>query len=258
MAFDGFPMSRLKVEAVVSGPVEAAQVARLLTSLDRHFSRFARSEVGLPGVRLRVEQTGVGSWWATLMAAKELYDLGTDYPDLIPIFVNQLGQAYSSLTNQEISHTPEHMRDLVRDLAKSGKAIKASAIEISDIFTGAAVSLTERDYESILSTPKGFRDPFRGSSAKIAEEPRPVAIDWALEEAGKLAAKGTLFGTTFLVDRTWYVRADGMHGVLLPLQTQNIFSDVIEQGRSYSFGGDVVRSPEGFPIAIAVTHMSPL
>lgn len=73
----------LKVVVSIDRAADARDVAAVLAALDRAFSLFARERTGVSGIRLRIVRTGVGSWWAYLTAAKKLYDLAKDHPELV-------------------------------------------------------------------------------------------------------------------------------------------------------------------------------
>lgn len=246
----------LRVYVDFKGSVPARDAGNILAAIDRAFFRFARDEVGISNARLRIVETGTGSWWVLLTAAKELYDLGTTYPDLIPLFVNNIDTTYRILIDQRPDETKKHFVDLLRDLAKSGKRIGAKAIDISSI---VSTSIRSVHFDTLIDaqSTEGYRTPLLQHST--LRHSIPIYTDaTVIEQAGALAQTGQLFGTIFKVDGSWYARPEGMSGVLLPLTFSTLAKLTVEDGVAYRIAGELLKSAEGYPIGIQVANLTHL
>lgn len=245
----------LRVVISIENGVAARGVATVLSSLDKAFSRYVQAEYGRRGARLQIVETGVGSWWAILMACKEVYDLSQDHPDLIPVFVNNVDATYRILTTQEPKDTAKHLRDLVQDLARAGQRLGADAIDLISI---ARVTITAAQYDLILRPDNDRTKQSRTSRLPATAQAAFPPERHVLEHAAELSGAGQLVGTVFSVDGTWYARAEGMFGVLLPLDLSHLVAGGVRHGVTYVIDGFLSHSSEGHPIAIAVRKLSEL
>ncbi len=247
----------LKISIVVDRAVEARYVATVLTVLDRAFSRFVRDQIGVSGARLVVVRTGVGSWWAYLAMAKEMYDLAHDHPDLVPVFINNVDVTYRSLVDHGPADTAKYLRDLVRDLARVAKRIGADAIDLAGI---VRVTILAEHYDLVLR-PDEDEAEISLASNRVKTKGQGLTLLTDAEKivhAGELASSGTLMGTAFLVDGSWYARAEGMGGILLPLTLNALSRLTVQNGVAFQIQGSLLRSVEGYPVGIAVDSLTHL
>lgn len=237
-------------------PVPARDVGRMLVSLDRAFSKFAREQTGRTGFRLEVVQSGAGSWWVVVQAAYGAYDVAKEFPEVVPFFMHNLDVVIKSILAHGIDDTPKHMRELVRNIAKTGKGAVADTIEIMSITR----ILLDKDAFYELDVPQ-VREP-----SPPKKEPLP-SLDWSaaatllrddasLKAAADLAKDGNLSGTLFKVAGSWFARAEGMNGVLLPLELNMLATLAAVDNRGYRIEGTLKRSPEGYPVGIKVKNLT--
>ena len=63
-----------------------------------------------------------------------------------------------------------------------------------------------------------------------------------------------IFGTTFLVDGTWYVRGVGGGGVLLPAQAPDRIRSSLKEGQAYKFVGGPILDHRGIPTGFRIAE----
>lgn len=142
---------------------------------------------------------------------------------------------------------------MLRDLAKSGKRIGAKAIDISNV---VRTHIEDIHFDRLIEVDANLNDEFPILQQPSKRHAIPVLTDrYAMEETGTLAQSGNLFGTVFLVDGSWYARPEGMSGVLLPLTFSVLARLAVEDGSPYQIEGKLLRSSEGYPIAIEVERL---
>jgi hypothetical protein len=227
----------------------AGEAGRLLTAFDRAFASYAFQRTGRRGFRLEIVSTGSGSWWTLLVAVNDFVVLAQEYPDIVALFMSDLGQVISALMEINPEDTPRHLRELARSIARAGKRAGADMIEIANIV-------------QIAIDPVGFEMIAR-PEPKAPRQKKEIALaDWKglgpqLTEAGALATLGRLSATVHRVGEKWYANAEGMHDVLLPLKLSVLAKLAAVDGGEFTIYGKLEFSPEGHPIAISVESMSP-
>ncbi len=237
---------RLKLYVDIGSPIRVQDIAQLLLITDRAFNKYAREEHGIFGARLYVEKTGSGSWWTILVALKGTVDLAIEYPDLFPLFIQNLSSTFHILANQEPAETKEYALDLIKGYAKIGKKLGADFVELSCI-----IQITLRaEYFDLIESRIDDRE---ASTYKARTKTRDSdSLRSSLNEKAVSDIRGSLQGngleaSIFVVDGTWYARPVGFEGILLPLKFASSVNTELRNGKTYLINGMVTQSERGFP-----------
>lgn len=251
----GFPAEirhdQLRIFIDTPANVPARDAGELLRSFDRAFARYAYGLTGRRGFHLDIIDTGTGSWWALLQAAYGIIEVNKEYPDLIPIFMNNLSETVRLLMENDPKDAPKYLRELARSIGKTGIRARATAIEIVNI---ARVSIDPVGFEMLARPePRTQRE-----SAEDDEEERLLAsLQTRMLEAGSAAKTTGLRGTLHKVGPRWYADAEGFHDVLLPLKLTDSANLSPVNGGQFVIYGSVARTQEGHPVAIVVRRLRP-
>jgi hypothetical protein len=249
---------QLKVFIDTKSAMPALQAARLLTAFDRAFSIYAQ-EKGYADLHLQVISSGNGSWWIIFEQLGAAYGISTQYPDLIPLFVNDMQVIAKILQEQGPEETPKYMRDLLEDLAKVGKRTAAKSITLINIIS-VIFSQDTLDHIDFIRRQRNGRvkAEYAATFKADAGTPKlsPVLVDKAaVIRAAGLAEQWQLHGKLFKIEGEWFAKPADMHGILLPLKLKVLPKLVVEDRKTYRIGGSLMRSIEGYPIGIDVTDL---
>jgi hypothetical protein len=242
---------QIKITVWTDRAVSAADSGRLLIAFDRAFNQFARERTGERDAHLQIIESSSGSWWVILGAAWGVYEVSQEYPDLVPFFNRDLAHVIKILMEQGPEETPKYLQDLARSLGKAGKKMAARVIEIANL---DKLELDPAAFE-LLDAPEPKANLNRQRATSRALPGDQSSMHDQIFEAAARAVEAKLFGTLFKVDGQWFARAEGMHGILVPLTLDSHCASVATHGSAYRIEGAVERTGEGHPIGIAVMRL---
>lgn len=243
----------LDVEGAPAGPI--GEILDALSDAFRSGRRLAETDLS-PDFDLRIVETGVGTWWAILETFSLVKEINDEVPGLIPMLGNDLLTTIRILRSEGPEDIPRHLAKLVRDLMHSAKKARAKGL---DIIGSARIHINAMEFAELgRRAARALRSPPQATRAEPADM-RPIpAVEKAITKAGNLAGRSSLFATIFQVDDTWYARAEGMHGVMVPIELSAGNPTTPQHGHAYQIKGAIIRSHEGFPVGLSVIGLQPI
>jgi hypothetical protein len=233
--------------------VNASDASALIGAFDRAFSRYSRDR-GVKNVRLRLVRSSSGSFWATFALYMETYQLLRDHKDIIAMFMHDFAAVVSAIEQGATKNLPKHLLDLARAVGRVGKRTAAEFIEI----VGIVHILIQSDLLAEMAAASVDDESGEPIRAKLQASGNSILLDTrALIRAAELAERGDLFATLLKVEGEWYARAEGMHGVLLPVKFSIQAKLAAVHGRIFRVVGSVELGSENYPVAIAIEHLIP-
>ena len=170
------------------------------------------------------------------------------------MFLHDFSAIVSAIEQGVTKNSPKHLIDLARSVGRVGTRTAADFIEV----VGIVIVMIQADLFDDMATASADDDSAEAIGTKVQRKGHSILLDKrALLEAGERATRGDLFGTLFQVEGDWYARADGMHGVLLPLLLSLQAKLAAVHNRGYRIVGTIEYGPQSYPIAILVEHLVP-
>lgn len=229
------------------GSVPAADIGRMLISLDKSFVGFlriaspgqVRARLGVREVRrgsIELVLEAVGSASKLLGAAKYIAPFGSH--------LIEIAKSLLDLSGVPVKVGTKIDQKAVADMV--APAASGSAISVSITINGnATFHITNEMAKEIVNSAKSQSKHLLQSEATNA---LPMLSN---EQAIRLTADG-LIGTAFEVDQQWYARLEGGHGVLVPVSGPG--ADGLMHGGLYHFKGRAERGSRGETVGMYLSQ----
>lgn len=234
---------RLKIE-IKGSDIRAADVGAILTAGDKAFARFSRSLTRVGQMELTVEAVEPGSIEFVLGAADAL-EVAANAVTILAPFASHIATVLDSLIKGGPGASPvdrKFVRSIVEPLAK-GRATQINFVNNGTIVLTVDPDTSRQALERL--------DPPAVTRERSLTPPPPGPVSDT--QARMLEGPG-LGGTAKIVDREWYARLAGGHGVLVPLS--GAVANLID-GQSYSFKGTRLTGQYGETVGVELRSAEP-
>ena len=229
--------------------VPATELATLLSALDSAFRQFSKRRFKRgQAARLRVHDVRHGSLEVILDAidaAGKLIEAGT----LLAPFATHLMDLVSALCGLQppkISKTEGKAIEAISNPIANNNATQINLIVNGDVH----FSIDLNSVASLRISRTESDDP----PPRLPETEGQIRYVTS-EQIRSLASEG-VHGTALEVDRQWYARLEGGHGVLVPIKAAVDVIDALHHRSAYLFKGAVQKGHLGQQIGIYVEELT--
>ena len=216
----------------IRGTISANVAADLLKAHNKAFRAWCRAN-GESARDLVIVDSGTGSYWARLRDAAEVAGLLQLGSDILPAFMTHLAE----IVHLGFASDPSEFSALFTDLLKAYRKAIANKTVQAVVISGLTIKpieiTTVKQVDQIIVVAEAQR-----LSKKAPPPVRPVIAHDEVEWRIPSAQRGPGFkrhGTVRQVDRTIYVRLEGMDGALLPAHGRHVGR--LKDGLAYEFEG---------------------
>jgi len=225
----------------------AKDLSNILVALDDAFGRFARETSRGPRNHLLVTTIRRGSLEVVLDALSAAQDVMAARQYLAP-FASHLADIVHHLLGGQ-SKLPsaadaKAVKSIVSPVA-NGNAVQVNLIVNGNVTFGADSRLASQ----VLST---LDLETRANQALPTPHPKALTVDLIDRRQVSDLRRGDLMGTAKNVDGEWYARLLDMRGVLVPIETEDVVSALLQHDRMYAFKGRPLHGNRGEIVGISL------
>lgn len=234
----------------------AAQLSRILSDLDKSFKAFGREQEGRSfRAEITVASVRFGSIEILMDAigAVEKLTLASQY--LAP-FATHLAEVAKHVIDWR-DHT-----SLSQISSADKKVLRSLANPVANGHAHQINIVNNGNFNVIVEDPHAAQLLLQGIASRES-----LTKHSAVEEADHIPVTnrqlsalkdGSLMGTVFQVDGTWYARLAGQNGVLVPISLIGLGSQGLINGKAYEFRGTVLRGRRGEINGLAIENAQAL
>lgn len=219
----------LRLEMLGREPVLAREAGLAIERVANAFDQAIRSQqLGSGDARLELRQLAVGSLYVDLGVLPLVAYTVWEQRDAIARFVGFLADSLTVIRETRTANVPPAHRSALEALAAPvarGHATQvnlylfgdnADRIEIGPELAGTIMSTLARPRLSTPSVMRRAPDEFRAVPLQVQDAVSETKAETVRLTASREAGPPLTDGTMRLVEGDWYVRAEGLDGVLLP------------------------------------------